>query len=74
MITFRPRVVKPDGSYRLEGIRLDGMSPGSAFGDELQDATHYPLVRTTHLVNAACGLQSRTHDHSSMAVTSERVS
>lgn len=60
------------GSYRLEGIRLNGMSQASAFGDELQDATNYPLVRLINLATKHV-FYSRTHDHSSMAVASNRL-
>ena len=72
-ITEAPQVVKPGGSYRLEGRRLNGMSQGSAFGDELQNATNYPLVRITNLSTHHV-FYSRTHDHSSMAVANERES
>ena len=72
-ITSAPRVVSAGGSYRLEGIRLNGMSQASVFGDELQDATNYPLVRITN-VKTHHVFYSRTHDHSSMAVASERES
>jgi hypothetical protein len=72
-ITSAPRVISAGGSYRLEGFRLNGMSQASAFGDELQDATNYPLVRITNL-NTHHVFYSRTHDHSSMAVASERES
>ncbi|HXA35771.1 MAG TPA: hypothetical protein VNW26_05515 [Steroidobacteraceae bacterium] len=72
-ITSAPRVVSPGGSYRLEGLRLNGMSQGSAYGDEDQDATNYPLVRITN-VRTHHVFYSRTHDHSSMAVASERES
>jgi hypothetical protein len=48
------------------------MSQACAFGDELQCATNYPLVRIT---NRRTGhvFYSRTHDHSSMAVASNAV-
>lgn len=72
-ITYAPRVVSPGGSYRLEGFRLNGMSQASSFGDELQDATNYPLVRVTNL-HTHHVFYSRTHDHSSMAVASENES
>ena len=73
VVTWTPRLLGPGKSYVLEGIRLNGMSQGSAFGDELQDATNYPLVR---LINVRTGhvFYCRTHDHSSMAVASDRVS
>ena len=73
VITWAPREVSPGGSYRLEGIRLNGMSQASAFGDEDQDATNYPLVRLTNVATRHV-FYARTHDHSSMAVASDRMS
>jgi hypothetical protein len=73
VITSAPRLLEGGESYRLEGIRLNGMSQGSAFGDEVQDATNYPLVRLTNLATKHV-FYARTHDHSSMAVASDRVS
>jgi hypothetical protein len=66
-------VLTPGHTYRLDGLRLNGVSQGSAFGDELQNATNYPLVRIT---NVATGhvFYSRTHDHTSMSVSWERES
>lgn len=72
-ITYAPRVIKPGSSYRLEGIRLNGVSQASSFGDELQDATNYPLVRITNLETHHV-FYSRTHDHSSMSVAYEKES
>ena len=46
------------------------MSQASVFGDELQNATNYPLVRITNLATSHV-FYSRTHDHSSMAVASD---
>ena len=51
-------------------VAASGGSLGSAFGDEVQDATHYPLLRITNLGTHHV-FYSRTHDHSSMAVASE---
>jgi hypothetical protein len=73
VITWAPKVLKAGESYRLEGIRLNGMSQGSAFGDEVQDATNYPLVRLINLATHHV-FYNRTHHHSSMAVASDRVS
>jgi hypothetical protein len=73
VITWAPKVLRAGESYRLEGIRLNGMSQGSAFGDEVQDATNYPLVRLVNLATHHM-FYSRTHHHSSMAVASDRVS
>ena len=73
MLTWAPRLLGPGKSYVLEGIRLNGMSQGSVFGDESRDATNYPLVR---LINVRTGhvFYCRTHDHSSMAAASDGVS
>ena len=62
-----PTTVSPGGSYVISGHLFNGMSQGSAYGDDVQAATNYPLVRIT---NNATGhvFYSRTHDHSSMAV------
>jgi hypothetical protein len=50
------------------GTQFNGLTQASAFGDELQNATNYPLVRIT---NAASGHVSyaRTHGHSTMGVS-----
>ena len=34
-----------DGSYLLSGTNLNGVSEGSAYGDDVQNASNYPLVR-----------------------------
>lgn len=62
-----PSTVSPGGSYTITGHLFNGMSQGAAYGDDVQAATNYPLVRIT---NNATGhvFYSRTHDHSSMAV------
>jgi hypothetical protein len=57
----------PGKSYRLTGQRLNGLSQAQSYGDDVQAATNYPLVRIT---NRATGhvAYARTHDHSSMSV------
>ena len=51
----------------VAGTLFNGMSQAAAYGDDIQAATNYPLVRIT---NDATGhvFYSRTHDHSSMGV------
>jgi len=56
-------------TYSLTGMRLNGMSQGSAFGDEDQNATNYPLLRITNRATHHV-IYARTHDFSSMAVAS----
>ncbi|HEX8893558.1 MAG TPA: hypothetical protein VF783_09545 [Terriglobales bacterium] len=62
-----PAVVSPGGSYTISGHLFNGMSQGAAYGDDVQAATNYPLVRITNLATGHV-FYSRTHDHSSMAV------
>ena len=59
-------------SYRISGHGFNGVSQGAAYGDDAQAATNYPLVRIT---NKATGhvFYARTHDHSSMAVSSHET-
>ncbi len=56
-------------SYKITGIRFNGMSQACAFGDELQCASNYPLVRITNIASGHV-FYARTHNHSSMAVAS----
>jgi hypothetical protein len=72
VILSGPRTVHPGKSYELRGIRFNGMSQASMYGDEGQSATNYPLVRITNLATKHV-FYSRTHDHSSMAVASDDV-
>ena len=67
LVLFAPERVTPGGSYVTSGFLYNGMSQGAAYGDDVQAATNYPLVRIT---NKATGhvFYSRTHDHSSMGV------
>ncbi len=55
------------GTYSLSGKQLAGLDPGTAYGDDVQDNTNFPLVRIT---NAATGAATyaRTHDWSSVSV------
>src|SRR5579863_8720025 len=68
-IVFAPPVVTPGGSYQIEGFLFNGVTLGAAYGDDVQAATNYPLVRITNLRTSHV-FYSRTHDHSSMAVAS----
>jgi hypothetical protein len=54
-------------TYALKGRQLNGLSQGSAYGDDAQSASNYPLVRIT---NTATGhvFYARTHNHTSMGV------
>lgn len=71
VITKGPKKVESGKTYKIKGIRFNGMSQASAFGDEGQNASNYPLVRIT---NEKTGhvFYCRTHDHSYMGVASDK--
>lgn len=54
-------------TYQIYGTQFNGLGQGTAYGDESQNSTNYPLARIT---NGATGhvFYARTHDHSTMAV------
>jgi len=62
-----PTTISPGGSYVISGHYFNGLSQGAAYGDDVQAATNYPLVRITNRTTGHV-FYSRTHDHSSMAV------
>lgn len=57
----------PGSTYTLSGKQLAGLDQGASYGDDVQDATNYPLVRIT---NSAKGVvtYARTHSWSSVSV------
>ena len=66
-ITNVPTTLTRGSTYEIQGTQFNGLSQANSFGDELQTATNYPLVRIT---NTASGqvIYARTHDHSTMGV------
>lgn len=69
LVTYAPPLVVQGGTYPVYGVRFNGMSQGAYYGDDIQAATNYPLVRFTNLKTGHVSF-ARTHDHSSMAVAS----
>jgi hypothetical protein len=67
-----PKAIYRGGSYQVYGIRFNGVTQGAAFGDDVQAATNFPLVRITN-VKTSHVVYCRTHDHSSMAVASNAL-
>ena len=54
-------------TYKISGTQFNGLSQAAGFGDEVETATNYPLVRITN--NATSHVfYARTHDHSTMGV------
>ncbi len=72
LVVFAPPVVTPGGSYPIYGFLFNGVTQGAAYGDDVQASTNFPLVRITNLKTSHV-FYSRTHDHSSMAVASDRL-
>jgi len=66
-ITSAPGVVSASTTYTISGTQFNGLGTGASYGDDLQAATNYPLVRIT---NRATGhvFYAKTHDHSTMGV------
>ncbi len=71
-ISDYPSKVARGSTYQIAGTQFNGLSQANAFGDELQIATNYPLVRITN--NASKHVfYARTHDHSTMGVATGAV-
>jgi hypothetical protein len=62
-----PTVVRFGSTQRITGTQFNGLSQAVAYGDDVQAATNYPLVRITHIATGQVRY-ARTHDHSTMAV------
>jgi hypothetical protein len=75
---WRPRIKKfpatvvRGSTYKIIGQQFNGLSQAASFGDELETATNYPLVRIT---NRGTGhiFYARTHGHSTMGVATGRA-
>jgi len=66
-VFFAPLEVTRGGSYEIFGLLFNGVTQGAAYGDDVQAATNFPLVRVINLKTSHV-FYSRTHDHSNMAV------
>ena len=65
--------LQPGSTYRIWGRQFNGLSQGQSYGDELQAAQNYPLVRITNNLTHHV-FYARTHDHSTMGVaTGEKL-
>lgn len=70
VIISAPHELARGSSHQIYGLRFNGVTQGAAYGDDVQAATNFPLVRITNLKTSHV-FYSRTHDHSSMAVASD---
>jgi hypothetical protein len=67
-----PATVVHGSTYQISGQQFNGLSQAASFGDELETATNYPLVRITN--NATHHVfYARTHGHSTMGVATGRA-
>jgi hypothetical protein len=66
-ITNCPTAVNPGGYYKISGTQFNGLSQGADYGDDVQAATNYPLVRIT---NSTTGhvFYARTANHTTMSI------
>jgi hypothetical protein len=67
VITSVPSALTAGSTYTVTGMQFNGLTQGAMYGDNVQSATNYPLVRIT---NNASGhvFYARTHGHTSMGV------
>jgi len=66
-ITAVTRTLTHGNSYVISGTQFNGLSAASAYGDDAQSATSYPLVRIMNLTTKHV-FYARTHDHSTMGI------
>ncbi len=71
VVNCAPKKVHAGETYKIEGIGFNGMSQGAMYGDDVQSATNYPLVRITNKKSGHV-FYCRTHDHSYMGVASDK--
>ena len=62
-----PECMAPGGSYRVSGIRINGLSQAVCYGDDGGMATNYPIVRLTNGLSGQV-VYVRSHDFSTMSI------
>ncbi len=71
-ITSAPTTVSGGQSYVAKGTQFNGFSEGSAYGDDFQDATNYPLVRITNTATKHV-FYARTHGFTAGVATGAKA-
>jgi hypothetical protein len=71
VIASAPSVVLPGHTYTIQGTRLMGLSEGSNYGDDLRNATNYPIVRITEPPGTV--YYCRTYDFSSQGISPTEI-
>ena len=71
-VTSAPGAVTPGQTYTATGTQFNGLSQAAAYGDDVQDATNFPIISIT---NNATGhvFYCRTHGHSTMAIATGKT-
>lgn len=62
-----------DGTYKLTGTGLNGISEGAAYGDDEQMGSNYPLVRMTNAVTGNVYYARTFNWNSTSVMTSNRL-
>jgi hypothetical protein len=70
VITSAPTTIAPGQTYQITGTRFNGDSQTNNYGDDVQEATNYPLIRIT--TSKGNVVYARTHGHSYMGVGSNK--
>jgi hypothetical protein len=71
-ITTAPTTVTRGSTYPISGTQFNGLDSGSAYGDDVQMNSNYPLVRITNTATKHV-FYARTHDHSTMGVATGKL-
>jgi hypothetical protein len=66
-ITSVPTLLNRGHSYTISGYNFNGFSQGASYGDDVQGATNYPIVRLENRVTGHV-FYARTHNHSTMGI------
>lgn len=65
--TYDSILIPGTNNHVITGTQLNGLSQGYGYGDDVQNATNFPIVRITMLASGRV-YYCRTHDPSTMAV------
>ena len=68
VIASAPSCVTPGGTYFASGTQLNGLTEGSYYGDDVQAAVNFPVIR---IVNISTGhvFYAKTFNHSTRSIT-----
>jgi hypothetical protein len=67
VISAAPSAVFPGGTYSISGSQFNGLSQGAYYGDDVQGATNYPIVRITNEASSHV-FYARTFDASTVSI------